>query len=184
MITQTNFRENGSGVKIDYGPGPRPFPLALRSLVIYELGYGGMITELLPNRVTVETRILHTKDTTTFEGAGEDMQFLAKVAAFHALILETKESRTALIDGAANYLQTLPREVGGLPLFINMAAPLLLGRPSAATALILAMGITDAETIIMLHVLSLEDLVATIELYLETGLPLVDTLTATATSTT
>lgn len=172
MIKHTNLRDKGQGVK-NLGGYEESATKALNTMVVHELGFGGFVTDLSLTRVVVETDIFGgTKDTTIFEGSKEEMEFIVKVAAHHAALMSDEASRNVLIEKAADFLGTLPKEVGGLPLYIAMMTPFLLGGPSASVALLSAVGITDPEVVKTLMPISLKDLMAAIELYRETGTPL------------
>lgn len=175
MIKHTNLRDKGEGVK-NLGEYEQSAAEALESMVVYELGCGGFVTDLSPTKVVVETHVFGgTKDTTIFEGPEEEMEFIVRVAAHHAALMSDETSRNALIEKAVDFLGTLPKEIGGVPLYIAAMAPLFMGGSSASAALLFAVGITDLEVVKALKALapiSLKDLVAAVELYRETGAPL------------
>lgn len=172
MIKHTNLRDKGQGVK-NLGEYEQSTAEALKSMVVYELGYGGVITELSPTKVVVETHIFGgTKDTTIFEGPKEEMELIVKAAAHHAALIGDEASRNVLIEKSVDFLGTLPKEVGGLPLFIAMTAPMIMGEMSTVAALLASVGITDPEVVKTLVPISLKDLMAAVELYHETGMPL------------
>lgn len=178
MIKRTDLRDKGQGVK-NLGECEQSPVKALESFVVYELGYGGFVTDLSPTKVTVETHIFGgTKDTTIFEGSREEMELIVKVAATHVAIMSDETSRNALIERAVDLLGTLPKEIGGLPIYIEMTTPLLIGGPSASVALLFGAGITNPETdpevVKALLQIPLKDLMAAVELYWETGTPLLE----------
>lgn len=172
MIKCTNLRDKGQGVK-NLGEYEQSAERALASMVVYELGCGGFVTDLSPTKVVVETHIFGgTKDTTIFNGPKEEMELIVKVAAHHAALMSDETSRSTLVEKAVDFLETLPKEIGGLPLYIAMTTPFIMGGLSAAVALLFAVGITDLEVVKGLAPISLKDLVAAVELYRETDTPL------------
>ena len=80
--------------------------------------------------------------------------------------------RSALVEGAVAFLGTLPKEVGGLPLYMAMVTPFLMGGQLASVALLFAVGITDPEVVKTLLPISLKELVAAVELSRKTGTPI------------
>ncbi|OGN04402.1 MAG: hypothetical protein A3B99_04950 [Candidatus Yanofskybacteria bacterium RIFCSPHIGHO2_02_FULL_44_12b] len=172
MIRQTNLRDNGQGMKRDIGGCRRPLMAALESMVVYELGYGGSVTDLSETKVVVETVVLGCKDATIFEGSREEMELIVRVAACHAVIMGDETSRGAIIERVADFLGTLPSDVGGSPLYISLMAPFLIGGPSTSAALLLGLGITDPVVINTLMPISLKDLMAAVQLHKETDIPL------------
>ena len=172
MIRHTNLRDKGLGV-VNLGSFEQTPLKALSGMVVYELGFGGQVTDLSYTRVVTETQIFGgTKDTTTFEGPEDEMSLIATVACFHAALMAHPDSRGMLVNKAVDFLGKLPREVGGLPLFVAIMTPFLLGEPSAAAALLLGIGFTDMERIKELATIKLADLMSAVELHLETGTPL------------
>ncbi len=170
MITVTNFRNNG--MECPPVTSEEAASKALESLVVFELGFGGHVTGLSRTRVAVNTNILGCKDRTVFEGPAEEMEFIVRVATYHATITSEKEIRSALIENAAEFLNDLPRNIGGVPLYISMMTPFLVGNPSAKVALLFAAGITDPEVVKNIVPISLNDLFAAVVLHRETGVPL------------
>lgn len=172
MIKYTNLRDKGHGQK-NLGEFEQSATRALESMVVYELGFGGFVTELLPTKVVVETHIFGgTKDTTIFEGSEEEMAFIVKVAAHHTALMADEASRSVLVDRAVEFLGELPKEIGGVPLYISLMTPFLMGGPSAAVALLFAAGITDSEVVETMVPIELKDLMAAVQLHREDGTPL------------
>ena len=171
MIRHTNLRDNGDGQK-NIGDYEQSAADALRSMVVFELGYGGIVSDLSPTSVVVKTRVLACKDTTIFEGSEEEMEFIVRVAAHHVALMSDEASRNTLVEKAVDFLEMLPEGIRGVPFYITMMAPLLTGGPSAGAALLVAAGITDPEVVKELLPVSLKELVAAVELYRETGTPL------------
>lgn len=173
MIRQKNFRvrseSEGQLYQGEYEHST--IAKALENMVVAELGYGGIVTEISPARIVVETHISGCKDTAVFEGPTEEMEFIVRIAAHHAVLMSDETSRNAFIDKAVDFLDALPGEMGGTPLYISMVTPFLMGEPSAAVALFSAMGITDPDAVKTLAPISLKDLVAVVLLHLETGMP-------------
>lgn len=171
MIRRTNLRDKGCGEKYQ-DKCEQSAKDALNSMVVFELGYGGFVTDLSPTKVVVETHILSTKDTTIFEGSKKEMELIVKVAAHHVAIMSDETSRNTLVKKSVDFLGNLPKEIGGVPLYIAMMSPFLMGGPSTAVALLFAVGITDPEVVKTLAPISLKNLMAAVELHLETGAPL------------
>ncbi len=172
MIKHTNLRDRGSGQK-NLGEYEQTAAKALESMVVSELGFGGQVIDLSPTRVAIETPLFGGDiDTTIFEGSEEEMVLIVKVAAHHAMIMNDEKSREVIIGKAVDSLGMLPKEIGGLPLYISLLAPFLLGGRSAGVALLFGVGITDPEIVKTFAPISLKDLVAAVGLSVETGMPL------------
>lgn len=172
MIRNTKLRNNGE--LHNFGTHEVSAQKALETLVVWELGYSGFVTDISPTKVVVETHIFSCKDTTILEGSEEEMQLIVRVAVYHSLLMSNEKNRSTLIDRTADFLGTLPKEIGGLPLYISIVAPMLIGGSSASIALLLAVGITDLETVKILRAIQLKDLVAAVQLHYETGIPLTE----------
>lgn len=84
MIHRVDFRDKGAGTK-NQGESFQTPAEAVRSMVVFELGYGGCVTDLSLTKVVVETDIYGTKDTTILEGTKEEMEFIVKVARAYKL---------------------------------------------------------------------------------------------------
>jgi len=137
---------------------------ALSTLMWSELGFGGNITEATGTRLTVVTRVLACIDTTVFEGTEEEMRILNEAAYYY---LEACQKGDTVIDGVLADLARLPNGKGGVPLIINMAAPMLIGRNRLALATMMALGITAESDIEAGMSLGINDLVTVYQLMQE-----------------
>lgn len=173
MIHHINLRDQGSGPK-PMSEYQQDTGQALKSLVVYELAYGGFITNLSATEVAVETRLLlgSTIDTTIFRGSTEEMELLVRVAACHSLIMDSQENRTTLRDRAVEFLGSLPSAIGGSPMYVTLLAPFILGGSWTVGALLLAAGVTDPEVMKSLGRIPIEELVDAVAISHETGQPL------------
>jgi len=92
---ESDGRLCGPSVDREMTPGQ-----AAVSLVRFELGYGGSITELQPHRVVIRTSIMGRYDITEFSGSEEEMLPLMKgVAAF---LEARKGTKNKIIDNIVN----------------------------------------------------------------------------------
>lgn len=100
MIRITNERWNGA--QCPSTNDERPVDRALISLVKYELGYGGVITQLTKTKIVVNTRILNCSDIVTFEGSENDMRPLVEAASLYCQAAQTM--RPAITEIVADKL--------------------------------------------------------------------------------
>lgn len=114
-ITITAHRFNGDNIelptrKVSIGA-------ALKSLLYFELGFGGQITKWEPTHIEVQTHVFSTCDTTVFSGLEADMTPLHEAA--YVYVTTQKNSIDADIDqfikvtGGNTLLVTCAR--GGMP---------------------------------------------------------------------
>jgi|GEM_PF-6344727 len=87
---------------------------ALRSLLYFELGYGGAIKEVTPNSLTVVLSILKCKNTTIFSGDETAMKYLFTGVYIYDLL--SKENVNVDVE-------RLLITTGGLPLFTTSLGP-------------------------------------------------------------
>ncbi len=151
---------------------------ALRTLVRAELGFGGEITEATGTRLKVVTRVLSCVDTTIFEGSADEMAVLNQTVYFY---LQACQERDTVMDGVLADLARIPDGKGGVPLIINMAAPMLIGRNRLALATMMALGITAESDIAAGMLMGMDNLLAAYQLMQEfPGMTLADVSAATA----
>lgn len=169
MITMWGQREQVEGM-YDHTPDyparhERTVAQAMVSLVKYELGYGGVITNVViaEDRATIEvkTRVMAKLDTVWFEGDIEEMKPLLSVAYHHLKVMS--ENREDLVEGTVRVMEKHGL-VPGLPLFITTASPMIMGDMATKTAMLGAMGVTTIEEAIQFGKHSIEDLCAAWEL--------------------
>lgn len=102
------------------------------------------------------------------------MEFLVKVATYHAWLMSNEESRNTIVEKSTDFFKTFPEDIRGVPLYIAMMAPQIMGGMTASAALLIATEITDPETLKGFKSISLKDLVAAVQLHQETGTPLTE----------
>lgn len=175
MIKHTNFR-NGEKIS-QYNERPAQ---ALISMSVFELGYGGTVTEWSSTRIVVDTLVFSVRDRTIFEGSEDEMRFLVTVAGYHAAITSDGESRQALIGETSAFLGKLPDGNGGLPFVVATLGPFYMGKLATTAALLYAAGITEPEEIGSLFPIPLKDLVAAVQLSHELGMPLPEIMRETS----
>jgi hypothetical protein len=135
---------------------------AVAHLVRVELGWGGQIVDVSENRVKVQTRVLHCLDTSIFEGPPEEMRPLFELVYFY---MEASEKHgDIIVDEAVDYTQRLPDGIGGVPLFLSMMAPLLVGGNRLKVAVMLACGVQDENDIKAGLGVKIENLVAAVQI--------------------
>lgn len=168
MIKHTNLRNNGNGMHDLGGAYEQKVTDALRSLVVYEFGYGGMVYDLSRTRVVVDTHIMSCHDRTIFEGAEDEMAWLVKAASCHALLMGDKTFHKALVERCADQMMDL---TGGVPLFCALTAPFLIGEGATRGALLMAAGVQDEAMVTKLAPLPLKELMAVVEMHIDSGEP-------------
>ena len=136
---------------------------ALKSLAIFEFGYGGQVIETPTSiRVAVRTDIIDCIDTTTFEGPEYEMAMIYKVAVCHLAI--NVQCREQIVDGAVNLAECLPQSCRGVPLYLSMMAGHFLGANSTRSALLMAFDVVDEADIKAGAQLKLPDLLAALQM--------------------
>lgn len=177
MIRITMTRDRGSE-HFDQGSREVPPMKALSTLVEAELAFGGDVTEATGTRLKVVTRVLACVDTTTFEGSAEEMTVLNETVYFY---LQAVQQKDRVVDGVLADLARLPNGKGGVPLIINMAAPMLIGRNRLALATMMALGITEEADIAAGMLMGMGNILAAYELMQENpGMSLAEISAATA----
>ena len=159
LMTRKRDRE-----EFDFGTREVTPVQALSTLMWSELGFGGNITEATGTKLTVVTRVLACIDTTVFEGTEEEMRILNEAAYYY---LKACQQEDTVIDGVLADLARIPNGKGGVPLIINMAAPMLIGRNRLALATMMALGITAESDIDAGMALGIDDLVTVYQLMQE-----------------
>lgn len=93
---------------------------AIISLLKYELGYGGVVTEVADDRLEVTTRIMHCKDRTVFAGEKEEMAFLLTAVA-----VWLKAEKEVSVEA---WYKKVSEVTNGVPLYVVMASGILKGQ--------------------------------------------------------
>lgn len=176
MIRMTMYRDRGSE-HFDQGSYEVTPERALRSLVTGELAFGGNITEATGTRLVVVTRVLVCVDTTIFEGTAEEMHQLNQVVYYYLQACGRQDD--VLLDSVLLAAERLLGQQAGNAFLLTTAAPMLMGRQRLALAALLAAGVTDEQDIAAGMRLSLDDLLAALELVQEnSGSSLADMVAA------
>ncbi len=143
-VEHYNYRNNGAGESLLSSYQQTPLD-AVESLCVYELGYGGHVTELTDTRVEIRTEAGSARDRTVFEGSVSDMAPVVKAAATASLVAHT--CRQQIIEGAAGALAEMPEEIRGLAFHVANITPFLLGFGPAKVALLAVAGALDAKSV-------------------------------------
>lgn len=119
MITITNERYNGEQCP----PITRqePLPSAFRSLVFYELGYGGNIISISETQIVVKTPLLGFVDTSTFQGEAEELRPLINFCSVYTEVKRLLKGK--VINQTANTLCN-----NANTLVITALAPIMVGK--------------------------------------------------------
>lgn len=113
---------------------------ALVSFVVYELGYGGHVTEITQTRIVVVTEIMGCMDYTTFTGSEEEMALL-----FKAGVLSLQIDPLEIPGLKEHVINDLMKKTKGIPLLINMGHGMIVGSTSIRCILAAMSGIEDEE---------------------------------------
>lgn len=144
---------------------------ALESLVKYELGFGGGVTEIEERngrvRIFTETIVFkicvkRCRDTMVFEGTIKDMRPLVEAAYYWSKALKYDEIAFERISQILD-----PDGKGVSPLILTTAAPLLMGQSRVAISMLLACGLKEQADIERGLKVKDGDLRPAIELWLE-----------------
>lgn len=107
---------------------------ALISLIKYEIGYGGHVTDIHPTRVVIRTQVLGCTDTTTYSGSEEDMKPLLETACY-----EVMSRKHVDMDAIFEKMKAwLPDMRAG---FVVWSSGLFIGAEKVRLLLILASGL-------------------------------------------
>lgn len=151
---------------------------ALRTLVRAEFAFGGKVVEATGTRLTIVTEVLSNVDTTIFEGTAEEMAVLNQTVYFY---LQACLEKDTVMEGVLADLARIPDGKGGVPLIINLAAPMLMGRNRLALATMMALGITEESDIAAGMLMGMDNLLAAYQLMQEfPGMSLAEMSAATA----
>lgn len=149
MIKITNLRDsNGSGQWINMGVYDKSIEKALEMFALYELGYGGQITDYVDNgetlRLTVDTTVLGTcKDRTHFEGLKEEMKSLVE---FGDLYLQAQAA--CMSEGPAREVllnKAFQMSGGGNPRILSLGLDMFLGQGRLGMAVLCGLGGTKEQ---------------------------------------
>lgn len=159
MITVQQSRDK-DGMHFEQGTLTFADPLdAVSHLARAELSWGGQIVAVDESRITVQTEVLSCLDTSIFEGTAEEMRPLFELAYFY--MRARQEHGDLIVDEA---VESLPDRIGGVPLFLSMMAPLLMGRNRLKVAVMLACGVQDVDDIRAGLGAEIENLIAAVQL--------------------
>lgn len=161
MITRQMVRQRDEEV-FDLGAHDIPGEAALRSLVVYELGYGGIVIDVSPTHLIVRTQVLGSIDTTMFNGTEEEMRPLLEASA---IVMEQ------VCNDQLSY-DRIMRITGGSPLLIHLGADQLIGQARLQMAILHGIGVTDENDVRTCLELDMRDMVAAMELSETEGLTL------------
>lgn len=144
-ITVTNLRNKGGEI---FGPDVylKPFSQALESFVVYELGYGGNVTEVSDGEVVVQTRIMGCVDTTKFAGNYNDVDVFRKIGYIHALI-KAQHGDDILSMVFDHYFKGKPEGIVPSKLVLANLGPILAGETNTELALLTYLEIIDEATL-------------------------------------
>lgn len=138
MITVTNERIKPEGACTPWSD-TRKVEHAFRSLVEYEIGYGGQVIECEPNKVKIKTMVMNCADYTTFEGLMSDMEPLVIVAACTSAVWASCFDK--LTSHAFDALNR--RGIGVSPFMLKLGGDQLMGAVAAKTAMIAAFSLVE-----------------------------------------
>jgi hypothetical protein len=171
MITVTGFRKSTAGM--NRFPTQVVSPAnALTDLVSNELGFGGTISAITPKKVTVKTPLQSDViDTVNFSGSINEMRNIIQFC--HFFLMTVAEHDELAISSAAAAGVNL---AGGNTAILALAAPMLVGTSRVNLALLLALGISETETLTAGAAISTPDLLAAIQLAEETNIPITQAL--------
>ncbi len=170
-ISQTRVREFGHFILPTHIMEPLA---ALEFMVRWDLGCAGEITDADPagTRLTIVSGPPDCLDTTIYQGSAEEMAILNQTVHFYLLACQEQDT---VIDGVLADLARVPDGRGSVPFYINLLAPMVMGRNRLALATMFAIGITNARDISAGMQMNLRDLMAAYGLMQENpGMTLVE----------
>jgi hypothetical protein len=133
-------RDKGNGEV--YGPDvyERPLDRAFQMFALYELGFGGQVTDLTETSITTVSWAMNCKDTTLFEGTAEELKPFLQLAVVHCGLMANDETRNALSGAAFQTLERIFSSPGGgvSPLLLKLGGDQIMGEMSLKVSLIAA----------------------------------------------
>lgn len=138
-----NTRDKGYGEL--YGPDvhERPLDKAFEYFAMYELGFGGRVTDFSETSVTTVTRVMNCVDTTRFEGTAQELQPFLQLAAVHTCLLTDDKVLDALSSAAFQTMERMFSKPGGgvSPLKLKLGGDQIIGQLSLKVSLLTAFGL-------------------------------------------
>lgn len=135
---------------------------AMVHLAKVELSWGAQIVDIRENKIEAQTRVMNCLDTSVFEGPPGEMRPLIELVYFY---LKANENHSNLIvKKMVDYTQHLPNGIAGVPAFITMMAPFLIGKNQLKVAVMLACGVRNVDDIEIGITARIEDLVVAFQL--------------------
>jgi hypothetical protein len=95
MIRIENRRSKGGVPGFDAYPQEVDKWQALKSLAIYELGFGGFVWGVSPTKIVIKTHFLSDVDINTFTGPEDEMKLLVEFIACHLTLKKTIDGTTS-----------------------------------------------------------------------------------------
>gem|GEM_PF-1724307 len=163
MITVNTGRQDPYGYQ-DFGSSQRTVGQALIHLLSAELGFGGQVVDISDTKVVVHTSIFNYTDVSEFGGSTEEMIPLLQAVYFFLRGLNEHGSR--MREQVNEQIGKIFGDEDGRvkPLFLSMAAPMMLGQARVRVAMLLSLGVTDVSDINATQGMELGDIVAIWEL--------------------
>ena len=147
MITKIQNRNN-SGHQCPTDTCEVSVKSALESLVVYEIGYGGQITDITKTKVAVRTLVMDCVDTAEFTGTEEEMKLLVEAAA---LSLGTSPMAASVPEAYRQAaLDEVMKVTKGIPLYMKLGGGMLLGGFTLKSLLIIMIGPESEEQTVFL----------------------------------
>lgn len=133
MIESRSFRVHGTNESCQFPTRELMPDQAIESFLIYEVGYGGVVTKLTATEVVIVTKVMTCTDTTTFSGTEEEMALFCKFAEL-AVVLDPhqKDYNRPLFDAAINLIE---KWSNGSPLLVVMGRGMAFGTVSVTMIL-------------------------------------------------
>lgn len=135
---------------------------AMIHLAKVELGWGAQIIDVRENSIEAQTQVMGCLDTSIFEGSPEEMRPLFELVYFY--LKASKEHGNLIVEKMVDYTQHLPNGIAGVPAFITMMTPFLIGSNRLKVAVMLACGVRSVDDIEIGLTTRIEDLVVAFQL--------------------
>lgn len=136
---------------------------ALVRLLCFELGYGGIITEVTRSKVIVVTRIMNCVDTTIFTGPESEMRRVFEIASLWVLVKHDIGDR--ICQGMAQECcEKWPESVRGKALFVRNLGPILIGQHMTKVVFLTYSGIDNDDDVKAAVGFELNDIITAVEL--------------------
>lgn len=138
-ISYTSHRDKQDGYNYPSVENQRSVEDALETFLLYEVGFGGRVTDVSETRVEIVTSVMNCLDTTVFEGTAEAMLPLVQVAVVAVKV--QAETRTP----SDHVMDRIMEITKGNPLLIKLSSGMLIGEDHLRRIMLYGLGLPQED---------------------------------------